>query len=199
MGTPTGVALRGLLEDGTLAGEWVLDSRRSSIQLSSKSLGVIPVKGVFHDVSGHGTVSPDGSVSGTLLLKSASIDTGNPKRDAHLRSGEIFDSGNHPQITFTVNGIRPAGTGVAVTGALTVRGRTRPLSFDATASVSDSGEICLDAETRVNRTGFDVTWKGSSLISKISVMRIHAVFVRTVLADTASLVPGTTKRSKMAP
>jgi polyisoprenoid-binding protein YceI len=190
MRTPTGVALRGLLEDGTLAGEWVLDPRRSSIQLNSKSLGLIPVKGVFRDVSGHGTVSLDGSVSGTLLLTAASIDTGNTKRDVHLRSGEIFDSGNHPQITFTADGIRPAGTGVTVTGALTVRGRTRPLSFDATASVSDSGEICLDAETRVNRADFDLTWKGASLISKITVMSIHAVFVQTVLTNAASLVPG---------
>jgi len=190
MRTPTGVALRGLLEDGTLAGEWVLDPRRSSIQLNSKSLGLIPVKGVFRDVSGHGIVSLDGSVSGTLLLTAASIDTGNTKRDVHLRSGEIFDSGNHPQITFTADGIRPAGTGVTVTGALTVRGRTRPLSFDATASVSDSGEICLDAETRVNRADFDLTWKGASLISKITVMSIHAVFVQTVLTNAASLVPG---------
>jgi polyisoprenoid-binding protein YceI len=176
MRATNGVALPDLLTDGALAGEWVLDPRRSSVELKTKSLGIIPVKGVFRDLSGHGTVSADGSVSGTLTVAAASIDTGQAKRDGHLRSAEIFDSGNHPQITFTVEGIRPTGAGVAVTGALTVRGRTRPLSFEAAASVSGSGEILLDGQARVSRADFGVTWKGASLASKINAVSIHAVF-----------------------
>jgi hypothetical protein len=39
-----------------------------------------------------------------------------------------------------------------------VRGRTRPLSFDAATSVTGDGEICLDSEARVNRAGFGLTW-----------------------------------------
>jgi polyisoprenoid-binding protein YceI len=139
-GQMTGPALRALLEDGALAGEWVLDPRRSSIRLKSKVMGLVRVNGVFREVSGHGTVSADGEVSGALTVAAASIDTGNTRRDTHLRSADIFDSGSHPHITFTAGGIRPSGQGAAVTGALTVRGRTRPLSFDAVASVPGNGK-----------------------------------------------------------
>jgi polyisoprenoid-binding protein YceI len=124
-GQMTGPALRALLEDGALAGEWVLDPRRSSIRLKSKVMGLVRVNGVFREVSGHGTVSADGEVSGALTVAAATIDTGNTRHDTHLRSADIFDSGSHPHITFTAGGIRPSGQGAAVTGALTVRGRTR--------------------------------------------------------------------------
>lgn len=171
-------ALQALVEDGTLAGEWVLDPRRSSIRLKSKVLGLIPVNGVFHEVGGHGTVSQDGAVSGTLTAAAASIDTKNNKRDAHLRSAELFDSGNHPHITFAAEDIRPSGKGVAVTGALTVRDRTLPLSFDAVASVPGNEEIWLDAEARVNRVDFGLRWKGDGMASAISTLTVHAVFTR---------------------
>jgi hypothetical protein len=120
-GQMTGPALRALLEDGALAGEWVLDPRRSSIRLKSKVMGLVRVNGVFREVSGHGTVSADGEVSGALTVAAASIDTGNTRRDTHLRSADIFDSGSHPHITFTPGGIRPSGQGAAVTGAPMMR------------------------------------------------------------------------------
>ena len=96
-GQPTGQALRALLADGTLAGDWVLDARRSSVRLKSRSVwGLAPVNGVFREVSGSGAISKDGSASGTLTVAAASIDTGNIQRDTHLRSADFFDSANHP-------------------------------------------------------------------------------------------------------
>ena len=128
----TAPAVQALLKDGALAGEWVLDPRKSSIRLKSRSMwGLAHVNGIFGEVSGNGTVSANGEVSGTVTVAAASIDTKNVRPDAHLRSGDFFDSGNHPDITFTADGIRPSGQGIAVTGALTARDRTRPLSFDA--------------------------------------------------------------------
>ena len=61
----TGPALR-LIEEGALTGEWVLDPGRSSIRLRTKVMGLLPVKGVFCEISGAGAVSPDGRVSGRL-------------------------------------------------------------------------------------------------------------------------------------
>jgi polyisoprenoid-binding protein YceI len=81
-------------------------------------------------------------------VATASIDTKNTRRDTHLRSADFFDSGNNPDITFTVDSIRPSGQGATVAGALTVRDRTRPLSFDAMVSVPGDGETWLDAEVR---------------------------------------------------
>jgi polyisoprenoid-binding protein YceI len=180
MQTPstTAPALQDLLKGGTLTGEWVLDPRNSSVRLKSKSMGLIPVHGVFREVSGSGTVSPDGKATGTLLVAAASIDTQNTRRDTHLRSADFFDSDNHPDISFTADDIRPSGQGVAVTGSLTVRGRTRPMSFDAAASVPGDGEVWLDAEVRVNRADFGITWNVLGTVSQISTLTIHAVFTR---------------------
>jgi polyisoprenoid-binding protein YceI len=167
------------LRDGSLAGEWVLDPHKSSIRLKSRSMwGLSPVNGVFREVSGTGTVSPDGEVSGTITVTAASVDTKNARRDTHLRSADFFDSANHRDITFTADGIRPSGQTVAVTGALTVRDRTRPLSFDAVASVLDDGEIWLDTEVHINRADFGLTWNQMGMTSMNNTLTIHAVFIR---------------------
>jgi polyisoprenoid-binding protein YceI len=174
----TAPVVQALLKDGALAGEWALDPRKSSIRLVSKSIGLIPVNGVFREVSGHGTVSPDGEVSGTLTVAAASIDTKNTRRDTHLRSADFFDSGKYPDITFTADGIRLSGQGAAVTGALTVRDRTRPLSFDAAVSARGDGEIWLDAEVHVNRADFGLTWNQMGTASMNNILAIHTVFIR---------------------
>jgi len=168
-----------LLAGGALAGEWILDPGKSSVQLRSRVLGgLIRVNGVFRDVSGNGTVSPDGQVSGIFTVAAASVDTKNPKRDTHLRSADFFDTGNHPDITCTVHGIRPSGQGAEVTGSLTVRDRTQPLSFAAVATVQDGSEICLDAEVRINRADFGLTWNVLGMVSMENTLTIHAVFTR---------------------
>ena len=175
----TAPPLQALLEDRTLAGEWVLDPGQSSIRLKNRSaFGLMRVNGVFREVSGNGTVSPDGEVSGTVTVAAASVDTKHTRRDTHLRSADFFDSANHPDIKFTADGIRPSGQGVAVTGALTVRDRTRPLSFDAAASFQGDGEIWLDAEIHVNRADFGLTWNQMGMASLNNTLTIHAVFVQ---------------------
>jgi polyisoprenoid-binding protein YceI len=175
----TAPAPQRLLQDGALAGEWVLDPRRSSIQLKTRSMwSLTPVDGVFRQVNGQGTVSPDGEVSGTVTVAAASIDTNNTRRDTHLRSTDFFDSAHHPDITFTTDGIWPSGQDVAVTGALTVRDRTRPLSFAAAASVPGDGELGLDAEVPINRADFGLTWNLLGMASMHNALTIHAVFTR---------------------
>jgi polyisoprenoid-binding protein YceI len=168
-----------LLADGELAGEWVLDPRASSVALKSRTMGgLVAVNGVFREVSGNGTVYPDGEVSGTLTVASASIDTRNARRDTHLRSADFLDSGNYPDITFTADGIRPRGQGVTVTGALTVCGRTRSLSFDVAASVQGDSEVRLEGEVPVNRADFGLTWNLLRMTSMHNTLTIRAVFTR---------------------
>ena len=175
----TAPAVQALLKDGAPAGEWVLDPRKSSIALKSRSMwGLAHVNGIFGEVSGNGTVSPDGEAGGTLTIAVASIDTRNTRRDTHLRSADFFDIGNHPDITFTADRIRPSDQDVTVAGVLTVRGRTRPLSFPAAASVHGDGEIRLDAEVRINRTDFGLTWNWLGMVAATSTLTVHAVFIR---------------------
>ena len=174
----TAPEVRALLADGALAGEWVLDPHKSSIRLKSKSMGLIPVNGVFREVSGNGTVSPDGKVSGTVTVAAASIDTKNTRRDTHLRSADFFDSDNHPDITFTADDIQASGQGAMVTGTLTVHGRTRPLAFDVVASAQGDGGIWLDAEVHINRADFGLTWNRMGMVSMNNILTVHAVFTR---------------------
>lgn len=172
-------SVQSLLEGGNLAGEWVLDPAKSSIRLKSRATwGLTPVNGVFGKVSGDGSVTADGAVSGTVKVAAGSVETKNAQRDAHLRSVDFFDSDNYPDITFTADGIRPSGQGAAVTGTLTVRDQTRPLSFDTVASVQGDGEIWLDAQVRVNRADFGLTWNQIGMASVHNTLTIHAVFTR---------------------
>jgi polyisoprenoid-binding protein YceI len=166
-----------LLTDGTAAGEWVLDPGQSAVRLTNKSMGLVSVTGVFREVRGSGAVGPDGTVRGTLTVAAASVDTRNARRDRHLRSADFFDSDHHPDITFTADGIRASGQGVTVTGALTVRDRTRPLSFEAVAS-RQGDEIRLDAEVGLNRADFGLTWNLLGLVSMHTTVGIRAVFTR---------------------
>ena len=178
-GHTTTPPVHALLADGALAGEWILDPGQSRVQLKSGVLGgLIRVNGVFRDVSGTGTVSPDGQVSGTFTVAAASIDTKKAKRDTHLRSADFFDTANHPDITFTVHGIRPSGPGAEVTGTLTVRDRTQPLSFQAAVTVQGNGAIWLDSEVHINRADFGLTWNFLGMVSMHNILTIHAVFTR---------------------
>ena len=178
-GQSTAAGLDTLLRDGQLAGSWTLDPSRSQVRLRSKSMwGLVSVKGVFTGVSGTGTVSPSGAVSGTIAVAAASIDTKNKKRDEHLRSADFFDADNHPSITVSVDGISLSGTGAQVTGTLAVRDRTRPVSFDAKVSSVDAAEVWLDAEIQVNRADFGLTWNQLGMASMDNTITVHAVFTR---------------------
>ena len=178
-GSSAAPALDAALRDGRLAGDWTLDPSRSEVRLRSKSMwGLAPVKGVFGQVAGSGTISPAGDVNGTITVAAGSVDTKNKKRDEHLRSADFFDAQNHPAITFGVDGITLSGDSARVTGTLTVRDRTRPLSFDATVSAPDGAEVWLDAEVKVNRGDFGLTWNQMGMASMDNTITIHAVFSR---------------------
>ena len=177
-GQPITLPLQALVQDGTLTGSWTLDPARSEVLLESKhTWGLRPVHGVFRQVSGHGTVTAVGQVTGTLTVAAGSIDTKNKMRDKDLRSAKVFDAASHPDITYTVDGIQPASGGVRVTGSLTVRGRTRPLSFDAKVSAA-AGEVRLDAEVPVNRADFGLTYSPLRMAPMNNTIVIHAVFTR---------------------
>jgi polyisoprenoid-binding protein YceI len=141
--------------------------------------GMVPVKGVFGEVSGSGTVTAAGEVAGTLTVAAASINTKIKKRDDHLRSADFFNTANYPDITFSAETISPAGDGVTVAGRLTVRGTTHPVSFGATVSVSgDGGEVTLDAEVPVNRVDYGITFNQLGMMGTRNTITIHAVFTR---------------------
>lgn len=182
MNTSTGEASPGLpgqLASGALAGAWILDPARSTVALHSKSMwGLMPIRGVFREVEGAGTVTADGQVTGHLAVKTASLDTKIGKRDEHLRSDDFFASGTYPAITFALAKIEPAATGVTVAGSLTVRDQSQPLSFPARSAQTGDGEVCLDATVRIDRAEFGITFNKMNMSSMQNTITIHAVFTR---------------------
>ena len=177
-GQPTTSALQALVQDGTLTGSWILDPARSEVRLETRhTWGLRPLHGVFGQVTGNGTVTAAGQVTGTLTVAAGSIDTKNKMRDKDLRSAKLFDIANHPDITYTVDSMQPASGGVQVTGSLTVRGRTRPLSFDAKVSAA-AGEVRLDAKVPVNRADFGLTYSPMHMASLNNTITVHAVLTR---------------------
>jgi len=122
-------------------------------------------------------VTAAGAFSGVVTVTAGSLDTKNPRRDKHLRSADFFDIDNHPDFTFATESASPAADGLRITGSLTVRGTTRPVSFDAKVSVAD-GEAVLDGELPVNRADYGLTWNFAGIAAMDSTIVVHAVFTR---------------------
>lgn len=169
-----------VLRDGKAAGSWILDESRTEIRLTSRSMwGLAPVKGVFRQVSGAGTVSPAGDVTARITVAARSIDTKHKGRDDHLRSADFFDVDSYPAITFTVDEVTAAGSGLTVAGQLSVRGRTQPVTIDVSVSGFDGQEAHLDGELHVNRSDFGLTWNRLGSASMNNTITVHAVFTRS--------------------
>jgi polyisoprenoid-binding protein YceI len=162
-----------------LAGQWTLDSDRSTVTLRSRSMwGLAPVKGVFHQVEGAATIGPAGEITGHIAVGADSIDTRNPKRDTHLRSDDFFLSEKYPTITFTLSSLTPTSEGASIAGTLTVRDRSLPVTFPASVSRLDDGAIGLDATLGVDRSQFGLTWNQLGMASMKNTITIHAVFTK---------------------
>jgi polyisoprenoid-binding protein YceI len=177
-GQLTSSALQALRE-GRVAGSWTLDASRSQVRLKTRhTWGLRSLYGVFHEVTGNGTVSPSGDVTGTITVAARSVDTRNKTRDKHLRSAAFFDVANYPDITFTAEQIRSAGDKVTVAGRLQVRDRSLPVSYDAVVSGFDGDEVDLAGELRVNRADVGLTWNMLGMAGMDNTIMVHAVFTR---------------------
>jgi polyisoprenoid-binding protein YceI len=168
-----------LLADGKLAGSWTLDGAKSSVGLRTKSVwGLVKVKGVFSQVAGEAVISAAGQATGTIRVAAASIDTGIKKRDDHLRSADFFDAAKYPDITFSASSVALSGESATVSGTLTVRDQTRPVSVNGSVSAHGQDEISLDAELPVNRGHHGLTFNQLGMMSLDNIIVIHAVFTK---------------------
>ncbi|MER6468008.1 YceI family protein [Streptomyces collinus] len=161
-------------------GIWRLDPAASAVSLRHKTFwGLVTVKGAFAAVTGQGEVRPDGSAAGTVTLDVASLDTGNAKRDAHLRSADLLGADDHPEITFAVRSAeRLDGDDVRVTGQLTVRGVSRPLTLTARLTSAAAGALALDTEFTVDREQFGVTWNQLGMMRGLTTVTAALRFTR---------------------
>ena len=120
-----------LSAEATLAETYVVDASHSSVDFSIRHL-VGRTKGRFGDFSG--TISYDAakpaasSFSGTIQVKS--IDTGNERRDGHLKNADFFEAETYPTITFESTEVTSAGENTLnVKGKLTMHGTTKEVTL----------------------------------------------------------------------
>jgi polyisoprenoid-binding protein YceI len=153
------------------AGAWTLDPSRSSITFRTKAMWILPVTGTMNALEGSASVDDAGSVSATIVLDAASVNTKNRKRDTHLRTADFFDVETHPTMTFTATSARSTGAGKAeVDGDFTVVGRSRPMTVPVEyaasgTSVTVRGQVVLDRSD----WGMTLTPMGAGLVNQVSL------------------------------
>jgi polyisoprenoid-binding protein YceI len=145
---------------------WYIDPSHAQVNFSVKHMMVSTVRGRLGRVSGRLDLDPKSPEKAEfeVAVDVAAISTNDDKRDGHLRSGDFFDAEKHPQITFKSNAIFPKGQGrYGASGDLTIRGLTRPASFDiellGIAPNAQGGQILgATATATIDRTAFGLTW-----------------------------------------
>ena len=115
---------------GYVVGTWDVDASHSTVGFSVRHMMVSKVRGYFTRFSGEVVTAEDpaqSTVNATIDMDS--IDTRQEQRDAHIRSADFFDVGNHTEMTFRSTAVATDGADWTVTGDLTIKGITKPVTL----------------------------------------------------------------------
>ncbi len=114
-------------------GGYVLDQTHTQIGFVVTHLGITPIRGMFTDFNGRLDVgeSPEAS-SLEVTVALASLQSSHPGREQHVQGEDFFDSERHPMMTFSTSQILGSGDKWTMTGPLTLRGASVPVSLEAT-------------------------------------------------------------------
>jgi polyisoprenoid-binding protein YceI len=144
---------------------WKLDPSHTLVEFSAKHLMITTVKGRFTDVEGfiHADDKDIKNSSVEATLKAATIDTRTEQRDNHLRSADFLEVEKYPEIKFRSTRIEGSKQEFKLTGDLTIRGVTRPITLDVTfeGQTKDpwGGErVGFSASGKLDRRDFGLTW-----------------------------------------
>jgi len=150
------------------AATWEADPAHSTIQFGIRHMMISTVRGQFKTFVAKASGDPTNPTAATIeaTIDTASIDTGNEKRDAHLKSPDFFDVAQFPKMTFKSTKIEAAGPGKAkVTGDLTLHGVTKPVVLmveGPTAVIKDpmgNEKAGATVTTKIDRKDFGIAWQ----------------------------------------
>jgi polyisoprenoid-binding protein YceI len=171
---------------GTLTGTYRLDAAHSQIGFVARHAMITKVRGSFNQFAGSGYFDADDPSRSHLevTIQAASVDTRNADRDAHLRSNDFFAMDSYPEIRFISTAVQPVGDSTyRVTGELTIKAVTRPVSIDfefSGAAVDPLGNQRIGPEgtTTINRKDWGVNWNaaleaGGVLVSEKIVLEFE--------------------------
>jgi polyisoprenoid-binding protein YceI len=166
--------------------EWEIDPAHTNVSFITKYLMISKVRGGFRDFAGTfrvGDAPEDSEVE--ITIEAASIDTGLPLRDEHLRSPDFLDVRNHPHLRFRSTSLHKQDEGkFKMTGDLTIRGVTRPVTLDLhyLGTAKDPCGVpkaAFEARAQINREDFGLTWNralegGGVLVDRNVSLEIQA-------------------------
>ncbi|HEY8076106.1 MAG TPA: YceI family protein, partial [Labilithrix sp.] len=148
---------------------WTLDPSHTNATFSVRHMMVSNVRGEFQKLSGSvkGDLAKPESLSIEATIDVGSINTREPKRDAHLRSADFFDVEKYPSITFVSKRARRTGDGLEVAGELTIHGTTREVVLEVEGPTPEHKDpwgnvrIGASAKTKIKRSDFGMTWNAA--------------------------------------
>ena len=155
------------LDDVT--GNYVVDVAHTRIGIRARHAMVTTVRGAFTDFSGEARLVPTDppSSSVTMRIRTASIDTGNADRDAHLRSPDFLDVETFPEMVFASTGIEQLDDDLySVTGDLTIKDVTQPVTVDFTMTGSaldpfGNLRVGFEGALAILRSDWGLTWNAA--------------------------------------
>ncbi len=146
-------------------GTWTIDPTHTRLGFVARHAMVTKVRGQFDEFAGTLVIDAANPTASTaqVTVQLASINTGTPDRDAHLRSADFFDVENNKEMTFTSTTVKQDGDAFVMLGDLTIKGVTRPveLELEPTGVATDPfGNVRagFEGETEISRKDFGLTW-----------------------------------------
>jgi polyisoprenoid-binding protein YceI len=155
-----------------ITGDYALDVTHSRLGFSARHAMVTTVRGEFSEFSGTAHVDAQNPAASqvSVTIAPASISTGTPDRDGHLRSADFFDVENFGEITFSSTRVERRNDDEAdvweITGDLTIKGVTKEITipFEQTGSARDpfgNLRVGFEGSTTINRKDWGLTWNAA--------------------------------------
>ncbi|XPP25559.1 MAG: YceI family protein [Leucobacter sp.] len=149
---------------GYRAGTWTIDPTHTEVGFSVRHLAISKVRGKFEKFEAT-LVTAENPLDSTVTasVDVASVNTNEPNRDGHLRTGDFFAADEHPTLDFVSTGVREENGDFFVDGDLTMRGVTRPVTFDFEfGGFGEDGygnyKAGFSATTVIKREDFGLSW-----------------------------------------
>jgi polyisoprenoid-binding protein YceI len=169
-------------------GTWTLDTSHSEIGFTVRHAGISKVRGQFKDAAATLDLAEDVADSKiSATIQTASFHSGDVNRDGHVRGEDFFDVEKHPEISFVSNGLVAKGNTYELTGDLTIKGVTRPVSLETEfngVAVDPFGNTRagVSAETTISCKDFGLTWNavleaGGVLVSDKVAINLELAFI----------------------
>jgi polyisoprenoid-binding protein YceI len=181
-----------------LASTWDVDPAHSTVEFSVRHVMVTTVKGQFQKVTGTVELDEKDATKSKVevSIDTASIDTREAKRDAHLKSPDFFDAAKFPALTFKSTKIEKGGKGkFKVTGDLSMHGVTKPVVLmveGPSASIKDPYGRTVKgvmATGRLDRKEWGMTWNKALDTGGVVVSDEVKLEINAELAERAATPP----------